>query len=116
MSNKVDNLRAILFETIDAVRKGDMPLDRAKTVAELTQVVVNSARVEVDFIRATNGKGIGSGFLGEQPNGTPELPEPAAKQTEPGAPAAPASDLPSGITGIHRHLIRDDDEPARGAQ
>lgn len=33
-----------------------MALDRAKVVAEVATVLVNSAKVEVDFIRATKRK------------------------------------------------------------
>lgn len=114
MTNKVSDLRAILFETIGEVRAGKVSLDVAKTVADLTQVVVNSAKVEVDFIRATNGKGVASGFLGEQPDAVPELPAPDGRQPGPGAQPA-SGDLPPGITGVHRHRISDQ-EPGGEAQ
>lgn len=81
-SNKVEHLRSILFDVIEGVRNGDVTLEKAKTIAELTQVVVNSAKVEVEFIRATNGAGRASGFLGEQPA---ELPPAAPAALENGA-------------------------------
>lgn len=93
MSNKVEDLRDILFDTIRAVKDGKLPLDRAKAIGELTQVVVNSAKVEVDFIRATDGKGVASGFLGEQPR-------------LPGDPPAPG-ELPPGFVGRRTHRIGD---------
>ena len=38
-----------------------MELDRAKIVAEVAQVLINSAKVEVDFMKVTGG--LGSGFI-----------------------------------------------------
>jgi hypothetical protein len=42
-----------------------MEIDRAKAVADVAQVIVNSAKVEVDFLRATD-RSQGSGFLVEE--------------------------------------------------
>jgi len=79
MSKNIDDLRNILFETIDAVRKGEMPLERAKMVGDLSQVMVNTAAVEVKYAQATGQKG--SSFLEK------------------------AQELPPGITGIRQHRI-----------
>lgn len=57
----IEDLRSVLFETIAAVRDGSMPLDRAKTISDLSQVMVNSAKVEVEFVKATSTDG--SGFM-----------------------------------------------------
>lgn len=105
MSSKktVDDLRDALFDVIAGVRDGSVPLDKAKAVAELTQVIVNSSKVEVEFLRATNGKGATSGFLGRQ------LPEPAA----PDGGGNGSEPLPPGITGVHQHRISDV-EPGSG--
>lgn len=83
MSDKktIEDLRAVLFETIAAVKSGEMPLEKAQVISGLSQVMVNSAKVEVDFIKATNGAD--SGFL-----------KTAEKQ------------LPTGITGVTQHRIR----------
>lgn len=107
-NNSIRDLRAILFDTIRAVKDDkDFPLERAKTVGELAQVIVNSAKTEVDFIRATNGKGVASGFLGAQPD------LPAA----PAAPDAPGEDgdggLPRGIVGVRQHRISDEEPGQR---
>lgn len=37
-------------------------IERAKAIADTAQVIVNTAKVEVDFLKATDGKG-GSGFI-----------------------------------------------------
>ena len=83
MSNQktIEDLRAVLFETIAAVRDGSMPLDRAKTISDLSQVMVNSAKVEVEFVKATSSDG--SAFMEKQ-----------------------AGQLPDGITGSTVHRMR----------
>ncbi len=80
MSKNIDDLRNILFETIDAVREGKLDLERAKMVGELSQVMVNSAKVEVQYASATGQNG--SSFLDKKP------------------------ELPQGITGVHQHTMR----------
>ena len=64
--NKIEDLRNHLFETLEKLNDKDEPmeLDRAKTIADVAQVIVNSAKVEVDFIKAT-GRDIGTGFIPE---------------------------------------------------
>lgn len=78
--NNIEALREVLFQTIAGVRDGSLSLDKAKAVGNLAQVIVNSAKVEVDFIEATNSAG--SGFM------------------------APSKQLPAGITGVHVHKVR----------
>jgi hypothetical protein len=77
----IEDLREVLFATIAGVRDGSMSIEQAQTISGLSQVMVNSAKVEVDYSKATGQKG-GSGFL-DQP-----------------------SQLPAGITGITQHRIR----------
>lgn len=56
MKNKIEDLRNHLFATIEGLLDEENPLDldRAKAIAEVGQVIVNSAKVEVDFIKATD--------------------------------------------------------------
>ena len=49
----IEDLREHLFLTIQGVRDGSVSIDQAKTISELSQVIVNTAKVEVDFVRAT---------------------------------------------------------------
>ncbi len=67
MKNKIEDVRNHLFATIEALLDEENPMDieRAKTVAEVAQVIVNSAKVEVDFIKSVTG--IGSGFIPTEP-------------------------------------------------
>lgn len=62
--NKIGDLRDHLFETLEALKDKDEPMDitRAKAIADVAKVIVESAKVEVDFVRATNGLS-GTGFI-----------------------------------------------------
>jgi len=42
-----------------------MDLERARTVADVAQVLINSAKVEVDFMKTTGAVNAPSGFLTE---------------------------------------------------
>lgn len=65
--NKIEDLRNHLFATLEALQDEDKPMeiDRAKTIADVAQVIVNSAKIEVEFIRAT-GREKGTGFIPEE--------------------------------------------------
>jgi len=63
--NTISDLRKHLFDAIQGVRDGTMDVDKAKTVAELSKVVVESAKVEVDFMKA-GGLVEGTGFIPEK--------------------------------------------------
>lgn len=75
----IDDLRELLFATIEGVKAGTLDVDRAKMIGELSQVMVNTAKVEVQYAQATGGKG--SEFLDKRP------------------------DLPPGITGTRQHRL-----------
>lgn len=55
MKNKIDDLRNHLFETLEALKDNDTPmdLDRALAIAEVAKVIVESAKVEVSFLKTT---------------------------------------------------------------
>ena len=63
MKNKIDDLRNHLFATIEALQDNDNPmdLDRAKAIADVAQVIINSAKVEVEYINKVGG--IGTNFI-----------------------------------------------------
>ena len=65
--NKITDLRDHLFETIEALRDEDKPmdLDRARAICQTAQVIINSAKVEVDMAKAVSGTS-GSGFFALQ--------------------------------------------------
>lgn len=76
----ITDLRKSLFQALDDLadkQASPETIDRAKAISDVAQTIINSAKVEVDFIRATGGKG-GTGFMGA---GTPT-------PTLPGSPPA----------------------------
>ena len=98
--NKIEDLRNHLFDTMERLLDPDDPMDleRAEAVAKVAQVVVNSAKVEVDFIKHT-GHG-GSEFIQgmQQPRQIPQnVPLPAV-------PEATDKKLLSVNTGPETHV------------
>lgn len=80
MSSNINDLRTHLFDALKGLKDGTLDIEKAKAMSELAQVIVNSAKVEVEYAKATGSKG--SGFL-EKP-----------------------AELPPGITGTTIHKIR----------
>lgn len=83
MSNDLTALRSALFETLRDVRAGSIDLDRARAVNEIGKTLVDSAKVEVAYIKAAGGGE--SSFLDS---------------------AVGTANLPPGITGRTVHKIR----------
>lgn len=86
MSKTLNDLRAALFETLQAVKDNTMDLDRARSINEVGRTLIETAKVEVDYLRVTGGSE--SGFI-EPAIDTDNLPE----------------GLPNGIVGVRRHLL-----------
>lgn len=59
----VSDLRDILGETMRKVLSGECSVDQAKAIAQVGSVVCDSAKVEIDMARATDGDYKGSGFI-----------------------------------------------------
>lgn len=61
MNSNIETLRQHLFETLEALKDKDKPMDieRAKAVADVAQVIINSAKVEVEHLKVVGGKGTG---------------------------------------------------------
>lgn len=49
--NTAADLRAFLFESLRDVKNGAIDKDQAKSIVEISQVIVNSAKVEIDAAR-----------------------------------------------------------------
>ncbi len=71
MKNKIEDLRNHLFETLEALKDDEKPMDvdRARAVAEVANVIVESAKVEVSFLKTT-GALQSTGFL---PDGAEDI-------------------------------------------
>lgn len=53
--NNLTTLRDHLFATLQGVKDGNITIEKAKAISELSQVIVNTAKIEVDYIRANGG-------------------------------------------------------------
>jgi hypothetical protein len=53
--NKINDLRDHLFATLEALRDDETPMDlaRAREVANVARVIIESAKVEVEFLNVT---------------------------------------------------------------
>lgn len=71
--NDINELRTALFETLQAVKAGTMEVSRAKAVSDVAQTIINTAKVEIDYMDAS-GESVQSGFLGKS-TGRPALVE-----------------------------------------
>ncbi len=62
--NKLRDLRDHLFETIEALKDDEKPMeiDRAEAISEVAQTIINSAKVELQFLELT-GQESQSDFL-----------------------------------------------------
>jgi hypothetical protein len=65
MNNKMTDLRNHLFATLEALQDECKPMDieRAKAIAEVGKVLVDSAKVEVMFLKVMDGDGKSTGFI-----------------------------------------------------
>lgn len=81
--NDITSLREHLFAAIAGVKSGDLDLDKARAINEIGKTIVDTAKVEVDYLKATGGGE--SQFIDS---------------------AVGADNLPEGITGRTVHRIR----------
>lgn len=84
----IEQMRKHLMETLADLRNREQPMepDRARAVAQVAGVLVDTAKVEIEYIKATGGER--SHFL-----------EPTHMVPAPDGPA-------NGITSITRHQLR----------
>ena len=68
--NKIEDLRNHLFATLEGLmdEENPMDIDRAKTIAEVAQVIVNSAKEEVNYLKLMEkaGSKVESDFITKQ--------------------------------------------------
>ena len=67
MKNSIEDLRNHMFETIELLKNGEIDSKDAKAITNAAQTIINSAKVEVDFIKAMGGIGEGTGFIPLEP-------------------------------------------------
>lgn len=88
----INQLRDHLMETLAALRDRENPMepDRARAVAQVASVLVDTAKVEVDYIKAT----------GQDKSSFLEEPSTTTLAVSTGSP------FPPGITGITQHRLQ----------
>lgn len=89
MSQTIEDLRATLFATLEGVKDGTVNLDKARSINEISKTIIDTAKVEVDYIRALEGEGR-SAFIQPEKGGT--------------RPALPGEAM-NGIKSITRHVL-----------
>jgi hypothetical protein len=82
MSKTIEDLRDHLFATLQAVKDGSLDLDKARAINDVAKTIVDTAKVEVDYLRVTGGGE--SQFIDS---------------------AVGNNNLPPGITGITTHRL-----------
>lgn len=90
--NTINDVRKALFATLEGLQNSEKPMDidRAKAVVDVAQAIINSAKVEVDFLRVSGGKG--SGFI-------PNLPALPAQSSTPGTRVVGSDDYHTNHAG-----------------
>jgi hypothetical protein len=81
-TRNIDDVRAALFKALDGLADKSLDIERAKAISDVAQTIINSAKVQVDYLRVT-------GQTGE------------AKFLEGGE----LEQLPDGIVSIRRHRL-----------
>ena len=66
--NTLADLRNHLFETLEALKDKDEPMaiDRAKAVSEVAQTIINTAKVEIQYLEATGQENSQGDFFDEK--------------------------------------------------
>jgi hypothetical protein len=82
VTKSINDLRDALFETLQGVKDGSLDIEKAKAINEVAKSIVETAKVEVDYLRVTGGGE--STFIDS---------------------AIGASNLPPGINGVVRHRL-----------
>lgn len=59
--NNIEALREHLFNTLQGLADTSKPMEieRARAISEVAQVIINSAKVEVEHLKVAGGKGTG---------------------------------------------------------
>lgn len=65
MSNNIEDLRARLFATLDGLadREKPMEINRAKAIADVARVIVDSAKAEIQLLHVTGRRDAATKFI-----------------------------------------------------
>lgn len=78
----INDLRSTLFDTLKGIKDGSVDLEKARAINEVSKTIIDTAKVEVDYLKINGG--------GEPPF----------------VGAVGNNNLPPGIVGITQHRLR----------
>ena len=84
MSKNLNDLRTALFDTLEKVKSGELELEKARAINDIGKTLIDSAKVEVQYLEAIGGAGE-STFIAPEDNQT---------------------NLPAGVVGVTRHRLQ----------
>ena len=90
-SNTIKELREHLFDALRGLKDGSMNIETAEAMSTVSQTIINSAKMEVDYMKATGNTSQALTFVD-------------VHETDPVQRIV--QDLPNGITSIVRHRIK----------
>ena len=75
--NKISDLRDHLFETLEALKDSDNPMDvdRARAISQVASTIIETAKVEVELVKVVGGSAPGSTTFFNLQEETRELPK-----------------------------------------
>lgn len=78
----INDLRSTLFDTLKGIKDGSIDLEKARAINEVSKTIIDTAKVEVDYLKINGGGG------------------------SPFVEAVGNNNLPPGIVGITQHRLR----------
>jgi hypothetical protein len=74
--NKISDLRDHLFETLEALKDPSEPMEieRARAICNVAQTIINSAKVEIDLVKAVSASAPGSAQFFNLPEESRQIP------------------------------------------
>ena len=70
MNNDIEELRGHLFDTLRGLKDGTVDVEKAKAMSNLAGTIIETAKVEVDYMRVTGESGT-SFIKAEKPEALP---------------------------------------------
>jgi hypothetical protein len=90
-NNTIKELREHLFDALRGLKDGSIKIETAQAMSDVSQTIINSAKMEVDYLKATGNTSAALTFVDVQET------DPVERIMD---------DLPNGITSIVRHRIK----------
>ena len=90
-SNTIKELREHLFDALRGLKDVSMNIETAEAMSTVSQTIINSAKMEVDYMKVTGNTSQALTFVDVQET------DPVERIVQ---------DLPNGITSIVRHRIK----------